>query len=115
MKDLPAKPTTNPAPLSYARLRLAIWISTVDHMAGCDFGVCTQRRATSAAGKLADLIVLDRDPLADIRNTTAIRYVMKNGRLYEGATLNEVYPRQRALAPFWWWDDAPSGVPGVER
>ncbi len=67
------------------------------------------------AGKLADLVVLDRDPLADIRNTTAIRYVMKNGRLYEGATLNEVYPRQRALAPFWWWDEAPSGVPGVER
>ncbi len=40
---------------------------------------------------------------------------MKNGRLYEGETLNEVYPRQRALAPFWWWDEAPSGVPGVER
>ncbi len=70
---------------------------------------------TIEAGKLADLIVLDRDPLADIRNTTAIRYVMKNGRLYEGETLNEVYPRQRALAPFWWWDEAPSGVPGVER
>jgi len=49
------------------------------------------------AGKLADLIVLDGDPLADIRNTNTIRYVMKNGRLYEGETLNEIWPRQRAL------------------
>ncbi|NIP13695.1 MAG: amidohydrolase family protein, partial [Pseudomonadales bacterium] len=65
------------------------------------------------AGKLADLIVLDRDPLEDIRNTNAIRYVMKNGRLYEGDTLNEVYPDERELSPFWWWDDEPDGVPGV--
>ena len=49
------------------------------------------------AGKLADLIVLDGDPLDDIRNTNTIRYVMKNGRLYEGDTLNEIWPRQRAL------------------
>ena len=49
------------------------------------------------AGKLADLIVLDGDPLADLKNTNTIRYVMKNGRLYEGDTLNEIWPRQRAL------------------
>jgi hypothetical protein len=34
-------------------------------------------------GKLADLQVLDGDPLADIKNTNTIRYVMKDGRLYE--------------------------------
>ena len=34
---------------------------------------------------------------ANIRNTNTIRYVMKNGRLYEGETLNEIWPRQRAL------------------
>ena len=49
------------------------------------------------AGKLADLIVLDGDPLADLKNTNTIRYVMKNGRLYEGNTLNEIWPRQQAL------------------
>jgi len=54
------------------------------------------------AGKKADLQVLDRDPLADIRNTTSIRYVMKNGRLYEAATLTEVWPRQKPLARRWW-------------
>jgi Tol biopolymer transport system component len=41
-------------------------------------------------GKKADLQVLDRDPLSDIRNTTSIRWVMKNGRLYEAATLTEI-------------------------
>jgi hypothetical protein len=53
-------------------------------------------------GKYADLVVLDRNPLEDIRHTNSIRYVMKNGRLYEGDTLDEVWPRQQALpAPYW--------------
>jgi hypothetical protein len=53
--------------------------------------------------KLADLLVLDANPLDDIHNTEKIRYVMKNGRLYEGETLNEVWPRQRPLPAMWWW------------
>jgi hypothetical protein len=43
-------------------------------------------------GKMADLIVLTKDPLANIRNTTSIRYVMKNGELFEGDTLRKVWP-----------------------
>ncbi|HEX6308696.1 MAG TPA: amidohydrolase family protein [Longimicrobiales bacterium] len=62
------------------------------------------------AGKLADILVLDADPLADLRNTTSLRYVMKNGRLYEAATLDEVWPRQRALPAQYWQNDAPSGL-----
>jgi hypothetical protein len=54
-------------------------------------------------GKLADLLVLDANPLADIRNTNTIRYVMKNGRLYEGNTLKEIYPRQKTIGEMWWW------------
>jgi Tol biopolymer transport system component len=49
------------------------------------------------AGKLADLIVLDGNPLENLRNTNTVRYVMKNGRLYEGDTLDEIWPRQRPL------------------
>jgi imidazolonepropionase-like amidohydrolase/Tol biopolymer transport system component len=53
-------------------------------------------------GKLADLVVLDRSPLENIRNSESINMVMLNGRLYEGKTLNEIgnHPRQRAK--FWW-------------
>ncbi|MDQ6827565.1 MAG: amidohydrolase family protein [Gemmatimonadota bacterium] len=54
------------------------------------------------AGKLADLLVLDRNPLDDIKNTNTIRYVMKNGRLYEGDTLKEIWPRTREMEKPWW-------------
>jgi imidazolonepropionase-like amidohydrolase len=40
-----------------------------------------------APGKLADLIVLDRDPLADLRNSESVSQVMINGRLLDAATL----------------------------
>ena len=54
-------------------------------------------------GKLADLQVLDANPLENIRNTNTVRYVMKNGRLYDAATLDEVWPRQRKLPTTQWW------------
>ena len=53
-------------------------------------------------GKFADLQVLDANPLDDIRNTNTIRYVMKNGRLYDGNTLAEIWPRQKDVARLWW-------------
>jgi hypothetical protein len=69
-------------------------------------------------GKLADLLVLDGNPLEDIHNTNTIKYVMKNGRLYEGDTLDEVYPRRRPLAPMWWWNrdtaDVGAAAPAAE-
>ena len=41
-------------------------------------------------GRLADLIVLDASPLDNIRNSTSIRYVVINGRIYDAATLEQV-------------------------
>lgn len=46
-------------------------------------------------GKLADLLVLDRDPLADIRNSESISQVMVNGRLYLADTLEQIAPDRR--------------------
>ena len=48
-------------------------------------------------GKLADLIVLDKNPLQDIRNSEFVKYTMVNGRLYDAATMNEIgnYDRKR--------------------
>jgi len=58
-------------------------------------------------GKLADLVVLAADPLQDIRNTNTVRYVMKDGELFDGDTLDQVWPVQKAIAPFWWWSEKP--------
>ena len=60
-------------------------------------------------GKFADLVVLDANPLDDIANTNTVRYVMKNGRLYDGNTLAEVYPRQKPLVKGWWMEDESPG------
>ena len=50
-----------------------------------------------AAGRRADLIVLDADPLADIRNSTRISAVMLGGRVLERAELDASIDRARRL------------------
>ncbi len=67
------------------------------------------------AGKLADLLVLDRNPLENIRNTTAIKYVMKNGELYDANTLDEVWPAKKKLPRQYWWDLEPAARPGAPK
>jgi imidazolonepropionase-like amidohydrolase len=66
-------------------------------------------------GKLADLIVLDKDPLANIRNTNTLSQVMVNGRLYDANTLDEVYPRQRPLPKQPWAYQVPAPRAGMGR
>jgi imidazolonepropionase-like amidohydrolase/Tol biopolymer transport system component len=56
-------------------------------------------------GKLADLVVLDANPLDDLHNSNTVRYVMKNGRLFEGSTLNEAWPEQRPARGLYWQTD----------
>jgi Tol biopolymer transport system component len=58
-------------------------------------------------GKLADLIIMEKNPLENIRNTNTIQYVMKNGRLIDGNTGNEVYPQQKKLDRSEWTFDKP--------
>ena len=43
-------------------------------------------------GKLADLVILEENPLDDIRNTRSIRYVVKKGVVYSGEDASRVYP-----------------------
>jgi len=49
------------------------------------------------AGKLADLLVLDANPLDDIKNSIKIAEVMKNGRLYDAATLKAMHTTMQTL------------------
>ena len=58
-------------------------------------------------GKVADLVVLDGNPLQDIRNSTSIRYVMKGGELYHGDTLDMIWPKEEPLRPFKYIDFGP--------
>lgn len=67
------------------------------------------------SGKLADFIILDKNPLENIRNTNTINKVMKNGRLYDGNTLDEVYPTIRKAPSFGNEQAAPGTLPGVNR
>jgi imidazolonepropionase-like amidohydrolase/Tol biopolymer transport system component len=53
-------------------------------------------------GKLADLIVLNDNPLEDIRNSQKIKYVMANGRLYDADSMNEIGNREKPRLRFWW-------------
>ncbi len=62
---------------------------------------------TVTAGKLADLVILDADPLADIRNSDDIAYVVKNGEVFDGDTLDKVWPEREPLPEQWWWDLGP--------
>lgn len=53
-------------------------------------------------GKLADLVVLNSNPLANIRNSTDIRFVVKNGEIYDAATLDRIWPVARTFPkPYW--------------
>ncbi len=64
-----------------------------------------------APGKLADLVVLDKNPLENIRDTEAIRYVMQNGRLYDGLRLDEIGNRPRRRPDFYF--ERPGGQGGA--
>jgi len=67
------------------------------------------------AGKLADLVILNSNPLDNIKNSKDISHVMMNGRLFDANTLDEVHPKQKTMPSFWWQDFAPTGVPGVKK
>ena len=64
-------------------------------------------------GKLADLVILAGNPLEDLRNSNTIRYVMLNGRLHDGDTLDEVWPLSRAAGPFYWQTEGPAPAPAA--
>ena len=65
------------------------------------------------AGKLADLVVLDRNPLEDISHTRSIRYVVRNGRVYAGESLDQVWPDRKPLGQQPWVHSDPTPAAGI--
>ena len=56
-------------------------------------------------GTLADIVVLDANPLDNIRNTAKTRHIVKNGVLYDAGTLDEVWPAARQFPTSVWARD----------
>lgn len=52
--------------------------------------------------KLADLIVLDKNPLENILNTESVKYTMVNGRLFDASTMNEIGNYNKPRTKFYW-------------
>ena len=63
-------------------------------------------------GKLADLVVMERNPLENIRNSDSIQYVMLNGRLYDAATMNQTGNHPAKRPPFFWEGGKDPGATG---
>ena len=61
-------------------------------------------------GYLADLVILEANPLENIRNSDKITHVMLNGRLYDARTLNEEVTGTRRRQPYFWERGAGGGT-----
>ena len=63
-------------------------------------------------GKLADLIIMDKNPLEDIKNSNSVIYTMVNGRLYDINTMNEIGNYDKKRTKFYFeLDGYNQGVP----
>jgi cytosine/adenosine deaminase-related metal-dependent hydrolase len=77
----------------------ALEVGTMD---GARYLGMEQDLGSIAVGKLADLDILNRDPLDDIHNSADIEYVMKGGVLYDGNTLDELWPEKKPFGENYW-------------
>jgi imidazolonepropionase-like amidohydrolase/Tol biopolymer transport system component len=77
--------------------------ATID---GADYIGMGDDMGSIKVGKLADLIVLEKDPLEDILNTNSIDMVMINGRLYDTDSMNEIGNVDKKRSRFFWELDA---------
>jgi hypothetical protein len=53
-------------------------------------------------GKLADILVLEKNPLDDIQNSASLCYTIANGRMYNSETMNEEGNEPKNRKPFYW-------------
>ncbi len=67
------------------------------------------------AGKLADILVMDKNPIENIRNSNTLTHVIKNGRVYDANNLDEVWPMEKKAETFHWQTKKPNGLPGIKK
>ncbi|MDT0552816.1 amidohydrolase family protein [Urechidicola vernalis] len=66
-------------------------------------------------GKMADIVILDKNPLDNLRNTNTITHVVKNGIVYDANNLNEVLPIEKKAEEFHWQTKKPENIPGIKE
>ena len=66
-------------------------------------------------GKLADILIMEDNPLENLRNTNTLTHVIKNGKVYNSDTLDEVWPASKKAETFNWQTKKPSGLPGIKK
>ncbi|NJY62087.1 amidohydrolase family protein [Salinimicrobium sp. CDJ15-81-2] len=66
-------------------------------------------------GKLADLVILNKDPLENIRNSNTVRYVIKDGFIYDAESLDKLHPEEKEAAPSNWQIKKPENLPGISE
>jgi adenine deaminase len=69
---------------------------------GAEYIGAGQDLGSLKVGKMADLIVMDKNPLEDIRHTETIIMTMVNGRLYDTETMNEIGNEPKERKKFYW-------------
>ena len=60
-------------------------------------------------GKLADFMVLNRNPLEDIRNTNSVQWTILNGRVFDSASMNQIYPNFIEREPLYFEEETFDG------
>lgn len=66
-------------------------------------------------GKLADLVIMDRNPLENIKNSNSVTHVIKNGVIYNADNLNEIHPQEKDAPDFDWKMQRPEKLPGIQE
>jgi imidazolonepropionase-like amidohydrolase len=100
--DVPAEPGRNPL---HDELKLLVEagltpmeaLQTATRNPARYFGILKET-GTIEAGKSADMLLLDADPLADIQNTQKINAVVSRGRYYSRQDLDAMLERTAALS-----------------
>ncbi|WP_299112644.1 amidohydrolase family protein [uncultured Winogradskyella sp.] len=93
---------------NYDALRLAT-------IKGCEALGLDNDLGTLEVGKIADLLIMNANPLDNLRNTNTLTYVVKNGIIYDANTLDEVAPTEKKADTFHWQTKRPNGLPGVKN
>lgn len=80
---------------------LSTYTSEAAHKVGLESQIGSLQK-----GYLADFVVLNSNPLEDIRNTDDIKYVVKDGFLYDAESMTQLYPDYKPLPKPSWQSDA---------